>query len=170
MKNQPNRDYVSNDVVQTPVRLCRDLVEVLPLFGEVLEPCAGEWHFVQALKEHPAVKEVHECEISRGADFFAWQKPVDWVVTNPPWSQVRPFLKHAMQVANEVVFLMTINHAWTKARLRDVKEAGFALKRIYLVDMPKEFPSSGFQLGALHYSRAWHGPVEIGNLVDTIPF
>jgi hypothetical protein len=44
------------------------------------------------------------CEIKRGRDFFAWTEPVDWIVTNPPWSQFRAFLQHAMTLAEKVVW------------------------------------------------------------------
>ena len=88
---------------------------------------------------------------------------MDWIVTNPPWSQIRPFLIHAFKVADQVVFLMTVNHAWTKARLRIAKEQGFGLRTLLLVDTPESFPQSGFQLGAVHYQRGWGGSV---NIVD----
>jgi hypothetical protein len=58
-----------------------------------------------------------------------------------------------MKVADHVVFLITINHVWTRARLRDMQEAGFQLKEICPVAMPKEFPQLGFQLGAIYLAR-----------------
>jgi hypothetical protein len=100
-------------------------------------------------------------EIKRGRDFFAWTEPVDWIITNPPWSQIRNFLHHAMTLADHVVFLLTINHLWTKARLRDVREAGFGLREIVLVAMPASFPQSGFQLGAVHLARGHRGPIAL---------
>lgn len=57
--------------------------------------------------------------------------------------------------------LFTINHLWTRARLGDVKAAGFGLKELVLVDTPKNFPPSGFQLGAVHLHRGWTGPVTL---------
>jgi hypothetical protein len=59
------------------------------------------------------------------------------------------------------VFLFTINHLWPRARLGDVKAAGFGLKELVLVDTPKNFPPSGFQLGAVHLQRGWTGPVTL---------
>ena len=128
--------------------------------GRILEPCAGEGAFLSALP--PGAE---WCEIKRGRDFYAWHDPVDWIVTNPPWSQIRRFLQHAFTVADNVALLMTVNHAWTKARLRDAKTAGFGLKRIILVNMPASFPQSGFQLGLVVYQRLYRGPIlldEIG--------
>jgi hypothetical protein len=75
--------------------------------------------------------------MKRDRDFFAYSQPVNWIVTNPPWSQIRRFLQHALSLADHVVFLMTINHLWTRARQRDIKSAGFGLREIVLFDTPK---------------------------------
>jgi hypothetical protein len=156
---QPNRDYVSNDDVQTPLELAAQLVDHFQPTGRVLEPCCGEGHILRFLPS-----DALWCEIKRGRDFLAWHEPVDWILTNPPWSQIRPFLRQAMRVADHVVFLMTINHVWTRARLRDVRIAGFGLRELVLIDMPVTFPPSGFQLGAVYVARGWAGPVQVSEL------
>ena len=108
--------------------------------------------------------EVVWCEIKRGRDFFDWDQPVDWIITNPPWSQIRDFLCHAMEMADHVVFLFTINHLWTKARLRDIHNADHGIREIVLVKMPKTFPQSGFQLGAVHLQYGWKGKITLSEL------
>jgi hypothetical protein len=153
---QPNRDYLSNDCVQTPPELARRLANHFKPAGRILEPCRGDGNFLRCLP-----KGTEWCEIKEGRDFYAWDKPVDWIITNPPWSEIRRFLQHAMQHADHVVFLLTINHIWTQARLRDISAAGFGLKQIVLVDMPQAFPTSGFQLGAVHVARDWTGPIQL---------
>ncbi len=166
MHLQPSSHYRSNDVVQTPVALARRLAAHFRPHGRVLEPCCGDGHFLAALRAQvrasgTATAPVAWCEIARGRDFFAWDRRVDWVVTNPPWSQFRAFLQHAMTVSDHVVFLVTVNHLWTRARVRDLKAAGFGLREIVLVDMPRTFPPLGFQLGAAHLARGWTGPVTL---------
>ncbi len=207
MKSQPNRDYLSNDDVQTPPALTRRLVAHFHPTGHLLEPCCGEGNFLRALRAHaraatatpsqpiptgpkkpptPGIKpalqnfrshsrafagqkisRVSWSEIKRGRDFFAWTQPVDWIITNPPWSEIRRFLQHAMTVADHVVFLVTINHLWTKARVRDIREAGFGIREIVLVDMPKSFPQSGFQLGAVYLSRGRQAVVTLTDWTAT---
>jgi hypothetical protein len=159
MRYQPNRDYVSNDAVQTPVDLARRLITHFKPEGKILEPCRGNGNFFRLL---PAGTEW--CEITQGRDFFDWQTPVNWIITNPPWSLIRSFMGHAMKVSDNVVFLLTVNHVWTKARVRDIQEAGFGLKEIALVEMPPTFPQSGFQLGAVHVARGWSGPITLSDL------
>lgn len=161
MKNQPNRDYVSNDVVMTPLHLAKGIVDHFKPRGSILEPCRGEGNFTRYMPN------AEWCEITQGRDFMDWKTPTDWIVTNPPWSKVRPFLQHSMMLARDIVFLMTVNHVWTKARIRDIRHHGFAIKEICLVDMPPEFPQSGFQLGAIHISKGWNGPCKISQLCPT---
>ncbi|HVS54010.1 MAG TPA: hypothetical protein VHD62_16770 [Opitutaceae bacterium] len=168
MRLQPNRDYISDDVVQTPAPLARRLVEHFKPRGRILEPCKGTGNFYRALRAHTqsaaAVLSVDWCEVKQGRDFFEWQDKVDWIVTNPPWSQIRAFLQHAMRVSDNIVFLLTINHVWTKARVRDVRDAGFGIREIVLVDMPPAFPQSGFQLGAVHFRRGSQTRIALTNL------
>lgn len=249
MRSQPNRNYVSDDVVQTPAALARRLVEHFRPRGRVLEPCKGEGNVLRALRAYvrdrcrparnraaaavaarvrpassrrvlvggplesttgaqaavsmPSVNRAKErpdshlpvspscdlpdspphrlpvftvsprrrltaspstvlwAEIKEGRDFYEWTTKVDWIITNPPWSQVRRFLRQAMLVADHVVFLLTVNHVWTKARVRDIRDAGFGVREIVLVDMPRTFPQSGFQLGAVHLERGWKGPMKL---------
>lgn len=150
--------YVSNDDIQTPVELAARLVAHFRPAGTILEPCAGDGHFLQNL---PGAL---WCEIKRGRDFLAFRDPVDWIITNPPWSQIRPFLAHSFSLARDVAFLMTVNHAWTKARLRLMAAQNFGLREIALVPTPPSFPQSGFQLGMVHYQRHWTGDVRLTTL------
>ena len=103
MRLQPNRNYVSNDDIQTPPLLARRLVRHFRPRGRILEPCKGDGNFLKHLPKSAAW-----CEIKGGRNFFAWTQKVDWIITNPPWSQMRRFLQQAMSVADQVVFLISL--------------------------------------------------------------
>ena len=164
MRSQPNRNYVSNDEVQTPPELARRLVKHFRPRGRILEPCRGDGNLLAALPRRTAW-----CEIKAGRDFFAWDRKVDWIITNPPWSEIRLFLQHAMRYSDHVVFLLTINHVWTRARVRDIRNAGFGIREIVLVDMPASFPQSGFQLGAVYVARGWKGKITLTDFTGAVP-
>lgn len=156
MRLQPNRNYASDDVVMTPRPLARALVRAVQPTGVILEPCAGDGAFLEALPP-----DALWCEITRGRDFFAFGQRVDWIITNPPWRQIRAFLRHAFELADNVAFLMTVNHAWTRARVGDARAAGFAIAELILVNTPRSFPPSGFQLGLIVYRRGWSGGIRL---------
>ena len=149
---------VRNDLIQTPIEVARHLVSYFRPTGTILEPCKGEGNFLRALPP-----DTQWCEALEGRDFFAWRQPVDWIITNPPYSQFRAFHRHAMTVADNIVFLTTINHYWLKARLRDMRNADFGFREIRLLHTPSTFPSSGFQIGAVYTQRQWHGQMVVSH-------
>ena len=156
MKSQPGRDYVSSDLIMTPEALASRIVGHFKPTGVVLEPCRGSGNF---LKFFPSG--ALWCEITEGRDFLKFWSRADWVITNPPWSKMRVFLRHSMEVAENVVFLMTINHLWTKARLRDIDSCGFGVKEIIIIDTPEGFPIMGFQLGVVHLKKEHKGDITL---------
>lgn len=160
MKSQPNRNYKSDDNVMTPLSLCKRIVDYFNPDGTILEPCKGSGNFLKYLPK----ERTSYCEMWEGTPFENYTGNVNWVITNPPWSKMRIFLNLSFKCANHVVFLITINHVFTKARIRDMKENNFGLKEILYVDTPKEFPQMGFQLGVIHYERNYKGATEIKDL------
>jgi hypothetical protein len=145
----------------TPPALARLIVETVQPSGVLLEPCAGAGAFVRAMQPYGTVL---TCEAATGDDFSWWSQSVDWVITNPPWSNFRRFLLRSLDIADHVVFLATINHWWTKRRVADVADRDFGYHQLLLLDWPAEFPASGFQLGAMHLARHYHGPLMIRDL------
>ena len=160
MKYQPNRNYVSNDNVMTPIRLAEKLVNYFAPKGKGLEPCCGSGNILRFLKN------ADWCEIEKGRDFFDCTSKVDYIFTNPPFSKFRKFLIHALKLADDIYFLITINHLWTKARLREIKNNGFGIKEILIFDTPKEFPQTGFQLGMVHLKKNYKGNIKFSELIS----
>jgi len=141
-----------NDEVYTPLALAEKIVNRLNIQGTAFEPCYGEGAFIKAFEKKGL--QYDYCDLSQGKDFFDYNNKVNWIVTNPPWSQARKFLQHSMRIADNIAFLITINHILAlKARLRDVEQAGFSITAVYTVDTPKSFPQSGFQLGVVVLQR-----------------
>jgi hypothetical protein len=153
-----------NDVIYTPDKLAQKIVNHFKsqIYGSILEPCAGGGAFVRALKK-AGFKNITELELERGQDFFKHNAKHDWIITNPPWSKARDFWTHSYQCADNVIFLITVNHLIAlKRRLKDMKDAGFSIKEMYMVDTPPApWPQSGFQLGAVHVQRGWKGKTTI---------
>lgn len=158
MKSQPNRNYKSDDIVMTPDWLARDLVNHFKLRGKGLEPCRGTGNIYKYLEN------ADWCEISEGKDFFLYKKRVSYIFTNPPWSQIRAFLQHSMELTNNIYFLITINHLWTKARIRDILSNGFGIREICIFQTPQEFPQSGFQCGMVHIKKGYKGKIIFSKL------
>lgn len=106
------------------------------------------------------------CEKDEGRDFLTLTgHTFNWIITNPPWSKLRPFLKKSMEVSDNVVFLCLVNAFFMKARMRDMEEEGFGMKEILFVPTPpKPWPQTGFALGAVHIERGYAGSVTFSHL------
>lgn len=153
-KNSPDKDRI-----YTPTLLARRIVEHFNPYGKCLEPCCGKDAFVMAMKGREMVTSVNVCEIDSGIDFLTapLDNDYDFIITNPPYSKFRAFLKRSMQLANNIIFLCPINHiVGLTARMRDIKEAGFYIREICEVDKPKDWPSSGFRYAAIQLARKRH--------------
>jgi hypothetical protein len=71
--------------------------------------------------------------IKNGEDLFDYDQRVDWIITNPPFSQMREFLKHGYEIANNLVFLTFTTHVLgMKARLQDMSDAKWGVKELLL--------------------------------------
>jgi hypothetical protein len=148
----PGPNLAHHDLIMTPPELARRIVDYYAPRGRLLDPCRGAGAFYNAML--PYSDDVRWCEVAEGRNFLTYREPVDWIITNPPWSKFRPFLRHAMELAPNVVFLATITHFVTKARLREMASAGFGVTCFMLVDQPPSpWPGSGFQLAAVLMQR-----------------
>jgi hypothetical protein len=154
----PPPNAPDKDLVMTPPDLAIEIINHFKPTGVILDPCRGDGAFYNNLP--PATRDW--CELNEGRDFFDYNQQVDWIITNPPWSKMATFLSHGMQIADNIVYLTTINHYTTKKRIREMNASGFAIKEIYCVPTPKtNWPQMGFQLGAIHTKRNYTGLIQM---------
>jgi len=158
-----------NDRIMTPDPLAQWIVDYFMPTGHVLEPCSGDGAFIRAFLNwkdqlHPSALTISSCEIDEGLDFFNVNDAdhYDWIITNPPYSKFTAFLKHSMQVADNVVFLCLENAFFQKARLRAMKEKNFGFVEIIHVETPpKPWPQFGLQVGVVHIKKDYTGETKI---------
>lgn len=155
-----------NDRIYTPPKLAEEIVKHFQPYGAILEPCAGpigRQAFVDALIDF----DLGWFELEEGSDFLTTTSRAhyDWIITNPPWSKFRAFLRRSMEFADNVVFLALLNAWFMRARVQDVAAAGFGYKEALLLDTPpKPWPQTGFQLAAVHIQRGYTGDMKFSRL------
>lgn len=160
MNNRPLAPRGGNDDVYTPEYLAKQIIAHFNPSGPIMEPCRGTGSFYN---NFPTGEDHGWFELSEGKDFLASEvnEKYNWVITNPPWSKIRPFLDKSMIISDNVVFLCLVNAFFMKARLRDIKVRGFGIKEILCVKTPpKPWPQTGFQLGAVHIQRGYEGDIK----------
>jgi hypothetical protein len=154
----PKSNTPEKDLVMTPGWLALDILNHFQPSESYLDPCRGDGAFYDQCD----VAQKDWCELGEGRDFLEYQGQANWIITNPPWSKMREFLVKGMEVANNVVYLTTINHYTTKRRMRDMREMGFGVPEIYCVPTPdKPWPALGFQLAAVHIQKSYIGDTKI---------
>jgi len=152
----PPKNTPEKDIVMTPEYLAKEIIEHYNPSGVILDPSRGTGAFYDNFN----TDEKDWCELAEEKDFLTYDKKVDWIITNPPWSKMRDFMLHGMKVADNIVYLTTINHYTTKRRIREMRENNFAIKEIYCVPTPtKPWPQLGFQLAAVHTQRGYNGGI-----------
>jgi len=150
-----------NDRIMTPDTLAEQMVSYFNPFGKtVLEPCKGEGAFMRAFEKYGI--NADWCEIDEGKDFYEYDKKVDWIITNPPYSQLTKFLVKSLSVADNVVFLCLANAMFFTARIRTIHRAGFGVKEIVYVNPPeKPWPRFGVPIAMVHLQRNYKGSCKI---------
>ena len=90
------------DIVMTPNWCAADCVEWFKPSGRILDPCKGNGAFLQYMPG------ADWCEIREGKDFWNWTEPVDWIMSNPPYSCFRKWLAHSFEIAENIVYLIPV--------------------------------------------------------------
>lgn len=153
-----------NDVVFTPDWLAKQICESFNIEGVVLEPCKGEGVFLKYLPQDSLW-----CEITEGRNFFDFSQKVDWIVTNPPYSDFNRFLEHSFALSENVVLLVPLAKMFkSMGTLQTVYNYGGAVSIHTLPSSKAGFPF-GFPSAVFHIKRGYKGHTEI-KMLDGIVF
>ena len=152
----PPTNSPEKDLVMTPEYVAQDIIKHFNPTGRILDPSRGEGAFYNNFP----TDNKDWCELGENKDFLTYNDKVDWIITNPPWSLMQKFLEHGMKIADNIVYLTTINHYTTKKRIRDMRENNFAIKEVYCIPTPPNpWPQLGFQLAAVYTQRDYDGGI-----------
>ena len=98
----PPKNTPDKDLVMTPEYLAKDIINHYNPQGLILDPARGEGAFYDNIDAlYPHTKDW--CELGEGRDFLTYDRKVDWIITNPPWSMMQQFLAHGMEIADNIV-------------------------------------------------------------------
>lgn len=154
--------FLPSDVVLTPDEIAADIVRYFKPSGRILDPCRGAGAFWKAMPG------ADWCEISEGRDFFEWQKPVDWIVSNPPYSILDEWMEHSYAVATNIVYLLPLPKLFNSARrLQTICELG-GMREVLVVTVGRKlgFPW-GYACGAVHFETGYKGACKITPMGST---
>jgi hypothetical protein len=130
---------VANDEFYTPPALAVDLIGLVPLVycDEVLDAAYGTGAFYNNYP--PYVVKFHTRE------FEKWARPVDWIVTNPPYSLLgKWWLPHTQSLCRKGYAYLIGQGNLTARRIEQANNAGFGLTKIHLCKVFKWYGMSYF--------------------------
>jgi hypothetical protein len=160
IKGQQHNPYIQgryahvnkNDIVFTPDWLAEKIVSMFDIGGIVLEPCKGEGAFMKYLPP-----DTEWCEIADGRNFYDYTKKVDWIVTNPPYSDFNRFLEHSFELADNIVLLVPVAKLMkSMGTLTSIFSYGGIVSCHFLPASKAGFPF-GFPCGIYYLKRGYTG-------------
>ena len=169
INNQKHNPYIQgryahvnpNDVVFTPDKLARKIVSMFDIKGRVLEPCKGEGVFLKYLPS-----DTMWCEIADGKNYYDFNEQVDWIVTNPPYSDFDRFLAHSFDLAENTVLLVPVAKMFkSMGTIKRVFGYGGIVSIHWLPASSAGFPF-GFPCGVFHIKRGYKGNTEMKPLIS----
>jgi len=169
IKGQKHNPYIEgryahinkNDVVFTPDWLAEKICSMFHISGKVLEPCKGEGAFLKYLPEN-----TEWCEIADGKNYYDYNKKVDWIVTNPPYSDFNRFLEHSFDLADNIVLLVPVAKMFkSMGTLKQIMEYGGFVEIHALPASKAGFPF-GFPCAVYYLKRGYKETTKI-KLLDS---
>lgn len=141
------------DVVFTPDNVAQMIVDYFNPTGLCLDPCRGEGAFFKYLP----CDSREWCEITEGRDFFDYHTKVDWIISNPPFSDLNDFLVHSFEISKNVVYLTPcdkIFNSWN--RILAFEKFG-GIKTLLIMHPSKCKFKFGFPVGVFHFVKNYKG-------------
>ena len=130
-----------HDKVYTPVGVARLLIDMMDIkeTDTVLDPSKGGGVFFDNL---PQCREKYWCEIDDGVDFFEFNKEVDIIIGNPPYSMWNKWLEHSVSLKPRKIAYVFGMLNLTPLRLKLLKENGYVLSKIHITTVNTWFANS----------------------------
>jgi len=142
--NQISNREQPNDELYTPMSLSKQFIDNMDIAEEenCLDPFYGTGSFFNNFNDN---NENNFCEINLGKDFFNYKINHDWIISNPPFSQLSKILEHTCNLAVKGFGYVLPAYSLTAVRIKNINLKGFYIDKIIHFSNPKEW-RIGFQM------------------------
>ena len=148
-----------NDKIFTPEFIVKKIMEELPIKPTdiLFDAFAGDMVFYN---NYPKENKKYWCEIDKGRNFYDFKEKVDWIITNPPYSDYTNLMKHSFNIADNIVYLIPlckIVASW--GRVLDLDNYG-GVKKIWIFPAGKANFPFGFPACFVWMQKGYKGDIE----------
>jgi hypothetical protein len=151
MKSSTNHNIkhreTSKDVFYTPLELVKTHLEQITPYNEenfkIFEPFFGSGRYYNEYKNYFNKNNTFDwCEIEKEKDFFKYDKKVDIIVSNPPYSILDDVLDHSTKLNPKIIsYLIGVNNL-TPKRIEFMNSKGYKIINIHFCKVYKWFGMS----------------------------
>jgi hypothetical protein len=152
-----SRKVTPNDIVMTKETTAKFIIDYFKPIGKILEPCRGTGSFYNQFKGNK-----DWCEIKEGKDFLNYDKKVDWIITNPPFSIFDKFLLKAFEVADNIVFFCPLIKTFKGKKLdMEIRKYGDIKEILHMGTGNRHGFPFGFSVGCIYYKKNYKGNIKL---------
>jgi hypothetical protein len=129
-----------NDVFYTPLPVAMKLIHMACIQEDdkVLDPSRGKGVFYDNLPN--CTKDW--CEITEGKDFFDYNKPVDIIIGNPPFSMWNKWFEHTIKLnPKRICYVMGVINL-TPRRIEMMNNAGYKITKFEILKVREWFSNT----------------------------
>lgn len=133
-----------NDEIYTPYPIVKYMIDLnkkdVKKNDLVLDPSRGD----NKIFYNDLIKiynNVDYCEIKENKDFLLYNKKVDYIIGNPPYSILNDFINKSLEISNMICFFILLCHL-TPSRLNNIFNKGFYIYNITICKIDFFFNTS----------------------------
>tara|TARA_R110000824_G_scaffold90056_1_gene220345 strand:+ start:234 stop:845 length:612 start_codon:yes stop_codon:yes gene_type:complete len=122
-----------NDVIYTPLKVAKLMIEMCEIKeNETILDCSrGGGIFYD---NYPENCNKDYCEITENKDFFKYDKKVDIICGNPPYSLWTKWIEKTLKICDRFCYIFGQMNL-TGVRLNMIKKAGFRIKKFHICEI-----------------------------------
>lgn len=135
-----------NDVFYTPLNLVKKHLEIIKPFVKdkdiILDPFYGDGAYHNLFKDYFKDNTFDFTEIELKKDFFKYDKNVDIIVSNPPYSCINEVLEHSIKLKPRIISYLIGIHNLTPKRIEYMNNNGYKIVNVHMIKVYKWFGMS----------------------------
>jgi len=137
ISTQIKKRNIAKDRVYTPIEVVKNHLKIVKEWikeGDfIYEPFFGKGAYYNLYGEFFKNCNFDFSEIDLNKDFFKYDKKVDVICSNPPYSIIDKVLEHSIKLNPRLISYLLCFHALTPRRIEYMNKAGYYLKHCYML-------------------------------------